>query len=161
MLCSTGCPAFTFERVYDVIFFFLSVHTGPGDFSPRAHPFVQNSTSVVHSRRDQSAFWLYVGSQSLAEFFNLLVLLLPSTPSFRNLVSVNIFPSASVYLSLVGLGCQLGIVFLETLAQTLAASHVLLNTARHAAVFALGDCLGGEVVDTGIEAVVYKVAKKL
>lgn len=61
----------------------------------------------------------------------------------------------------VGLGRHLGIVLLEPLAQSLAAGHVLLDTACHATVLALGDGLGGEVVDAGVEAGVDKGTEKL
>lgn len=43
----------------------------------------------------------------------------------------------------------LDIVLLEPLRQALAASHELLDAAKDAAVFALRDGLGGEVVDAG------------
>lgn len=52
-------------------------------------------------------------------------------------------------------------MLLEPLAQALAAGHVLLDTARHAAVLALRDGLGGEVVDAGAEAGVDEVTEEL
>lgn len=52
-------------------------------------------------------------------------------------------------------------MLLEALGQTLATGHVLLHTARDAAVLALGHGLGGEVADAGGEAVVDEVAEEL
>lgn len=56
---------------------------------------------------------------------------------------------------------ELGVVLLEALAQALRHGHVLLDAARHAARLAARQRLGGEVVDTRDEAVVYEVAKEL
>lgn len=52
-------------------------------------------------------------------------------------------------------------MLLETFAQSLTTGHVLLDTARHAAVLALSNGLGGEVVDAGVEAGVNKISEKL
>lgn len=52
-------------------------------------------------------------------------------------------------------------MLLEALGEALGAGHVLLNAAGDAAVLALGDGLGGEVVDAGGEAVVDEVAEEL
>lgn len=56
---------------------------------------------------------------------------------------------------------HIGVVLLEALGQALARGQVLLDAARDAAVLALGDGLGGEVVDAGGEAAVDEVAEKL
>lgn len=65
------------------------------------------------------------------------------------------------HLSLAHLSSHVGIVLLEALGQALTRGHVLLNAARDAAVLALGDSLGGEIVDTRGEAVIDEVAKEL
>lgn len=62
-----------------------------------------------------------------------------------------LMPSANLPLAthLVG---HVGVVFLESLREPLAAGHVLLDAASDAAILALGHGLGGEVVDAGGEA---------
>lgn len=52
-------------------------------------------------------------------------------------------------------------MLLESLAQSLAASHIFLDAARHTAILALGNGLGGEVVDAGIKAMVDEVTEEL
>ena len=52
-------------------------------------------------------------------------------------------------------------VLLETIAHALLRGHPLEHTAVDAAVFAGGDCLGGEVVDAGGEAVFNEAAEGL
>jgi hypothetical protein len=48
---------------------------------------------------------------------------------------------------------KLGVVLLESVADTLLSDHPLLDAAADAAVLGSGKGLGSEVVDAGVEAV--------
>lgn len=54
---------------------------------------------------------------------------------------------------------ELGVVLGEALAQALGLGHLLLDAAGDAARLAVGQGLGGEVVDARDEAVVHEVSK--
>lgn len=99
----------------------------------------------------------------LADLINHSVLLAIRSSFFSRALLVFFSPSVESMdnLPYVGLGRHLGIVLLEPLAQSLAAGHVLLDTARHATVLTLGNGLGGEVVDAGVEAGVDKGTEEL
>lgn len=59
----------------------------------------------------------------------------------------------------VHLGCELGVVLLEAVADALLRGHPLLDAAVDAAAFPVGNGLGGEVIDAGHEAVLDKTAE--
>lgn len=61
----------------------------------------------------------------------------------------------------VHLGCELGVVLLEAVADALLRGHPLLDAAVDAAAFPVGNGLGGEVIDAGHEAVLDKTAESL